>query len=177
MLDEDEISSPFSDILEEEFTFIDRSTPAPAPADADPLAAVLEAAMNTPMARQFFGQALDALDRVANAIDPSNPESSTKARRVVSRAAANEVRRRVSKNHQTRTPPPFTPHSAPPSAPHPVDIARRVMGFAAIEPLNRNLITKRRRELAMDRHPDHGGTTEDMQRLNKAAEILLAHHK
>lgn len=53
-------------------------------------------------------------------------------------------------------------------------MARSIMQFGPKEPLTRETITKRRRALAAVCHPDKGGSTEAMQNLNRAAEILLA---
>jgi hypothetical protein len=52
-------------------------------------------------------------------------------------------------------------------------IARGIMHFAPGEPLDQAKIQKRRRELAMLCHPDQGGSTEAMTRINQAADILL----
>lgn len=51
-------------------------------------------------------------------------------------------------------------------------VARRVMNFGDDEALDPKKIAQRRRELARHCHPDHGGSTDAMQRLNRAAEIL-----
>lgn len=51
--------------------------------------------------------------------------------------------------------------------------ARRTLGFKATEPLTKDQVKKRFRELARKHHPDMGGSTEKMAELNRAMEILL----
>lgn len=51
--------------------------------------------------------------------------------------------------------------------------ARAVMGFTAQEPLTVDIIKARHRELARKHHPDKGGDTVKMQRINGSADILL----
>jgi hypothetical protein len=58
--------------------------------------------------------------------------------------------------------------------PDPDQIARRVLHFGPAEQLNKARVTARRRELARFCHPDRGGSTEAMQAINKAADLLLA---
>lgn len=50
---------------------------------------------------------------------------------------------------------------------------RVVMGFPPGAQLTRELVKERQRVLAGLWHPDKGGSTESMQRLNSAAEALL----
>lgn len=52
--------------------------------------------------------------------------------------------------------------------------ARRVMGFAAGQPLTEPLINARRKVLARRNHPDLGGSTEKMTIINAAADMLLS---
>ena len=51
------------------------------------------------------------------------------------------------------------------------------MHFGPAEALTRDRITKQRRVLASLCHPDKGGSTEAMAKLNQAADLLLAEHK
>lgn len=53
-----------------------------------------------------------------------------------------------------------------------VSKARRTLGFTATEPLTRDGVKKRYRELARKHHPDMGGSTAKMAELNRAMEIL-----
>lgn len=50
--------------------------------------------------------------------------------------------------------------------------ARRVMGFAAKEPLTAEVVRRRRVELARKHHPDRGGDVATMARVNDAADVL-----
>lgn len=51
--------------------------------------------------------------------------------------------------------------------------ARRVLGFTAKEPVTREQVKARQRELARKHHPDRGGSVERMQQINWAVDILL----
>jgi hypothetical protein len=51
--------------------------------------------------------------------------------------------------------------------------ARVVLGFGNTEPLTREKIKDRQRALARLIHPDAGGATDAMQRLNGATSVLL----
>ena len=74
---------------------------------------------------------------------------------------------------QPRQPPPRQPPRPPP--PPAVDNdARRVMGFRDGEVLTEEQIKDRKRELAKKHHPDRGGKLEVMQRINEAADRLMA---
>lgn len=48
------------------------------------------------------------------------------------------------------------------------------MGFSPGQPLTRAIVKKRRNELAGLFHPDRGGSDAAMQRVNAAADQLLA---
>jgi len=118
---------------------------------------LLDRVLETPQARGLFEQMQDLIDRAGNAIDP----------------AARPIRPPL---QQRRTPPPPA-QPAPPPRPDPRQIARLVMHFGPAEPLSKDKISKQRRSLAAICHPDKGGSTEAMQRLNRAADLLLAEHK
>ena len=65
------------------------------------------------------------------------------------------------------------PRAAP--APDPTVAARMVMGFEPNEPLTAELVKARKRRLAEVFHPDRqGGSAAHMQRVNAAADVLLA---
>lgn len=51
--------------------------------------------------------------------------------------------------------------------------ARAVLGFSKDDVLSEPVIKARHRELARKNHPDMGGSTEKMQRINWAADVLL----
>lgn len=52
--------------------------------------------------------------------------------------------------------------------------ARRILGFAANQPLTADDIKQRKRMLAKRNHPDQGGSTAKMAAINDAADVLLA---
>lgn len=57
-------------------------------------------------------------------------------------------------------------------------LARSILGFEATDKLTKELIEDRRRQLAKVFHPDRqGGSTKQMQRVNQAADVLLARLK
>jgi hypothetical protein len=79
------------------------------------------------------------------------------------------------RNH-TRRPPPWEP---PPPSEHAqksaaIRAAKVELGFAQSEPITEESVAQRRRELARKHHPDLGGSVAKMQRINNAADILLA---
>lgn len=106
-----------------------------------------------------LGAALDALLETPQAQDILN-----RVRDVIDRAGAavdpQARQQRQQRRQQQRQP-------------DPLQTARRVLHFAPDEPLTREKITRRRREMARKCHPDHGGDTEMMQAINKAAEALI----
>ena len=57
---------------------------------------------------------------------------------------------------------------------NPSQLARAIMNFSATEPLTTQMIKDRKKALAQYFHPDKGGSLEAMQRLNRAADCLLA---
>lgn len=52
--------------------------------------------------------------------------------------------------------------------------ARQVMGFAATEPLTKETLKARYRELMKKHHPDRGGTEEKTRLINAANDVLEA---
>jgi hypothetical protein len=112
--------------------------------DDDPIRAILDRLLETPQAQQMLGKIQFVLDRAGAAIDP-------KAR-----------------------PAPSPPSFVAEGRPDPEQVSRRILHFGPAEPLNRASVTARRRELARFCHPDRGGSTEAMQAINKAADLLLA---
>lgn len=68
------------------------------------------------------------------------------------------------------------PPPPPPPRPQPVEKEnpRDVLGFSPDEPLDPNKIKQRKRALAALFHPDKGGSQKAMQRVNDAADALLA---
>lgn len=77
---------------------------------------------------------------------------------------------------RARSQQPPRPSSPPrPPPPDPTIAARVVMGFEPTEPLTRELVTKRKQQLARVFHPDvSGGSDSHMKRVNQAADVLLA---
>lgn len=115
--------------------------------DRDPVQAIVDRVLETRQARELFQQTRTVLDRLGNAIDPHNAPAPT--------------------------PPPQ--HRAPAKVrPDPLLVARAVLHFSGTEPLTKKQITQRRRELAAVCHPDKGGSDQSMQRVNRAADLLLA---
>jgi len=105
-------------------------------------------------ATSFFDDFGILLDRAARRAVQTQPGiSQARYQRVVDELQA--ARARVEK--------------APPKKEDP----RQVMGFGAGETLTKTAIKARQRSLAQIFHPDRGGSTEAMQRLNVAAAELL----
>jgi hypothetical protein len=52
-------------------------------------------------------------------------------------------------------------------------VARSILHFSPTESLTAEKIKDRRRELAKMCHPDKGGSTDQMQKINRAADILI----
>ena len=76
--------------------------------------------------------------------------------------------------------PPRARRAPPPPPPPPVDpeleanlAARRVLGFGPNDRLSPEMVKKRRAELARKHHPDRGGSTDAMAKINDAADVLL----
>ena len=64
--------------------------------------------------------------------------------------------------------------SPPPPAAMDATAARVILGFSPTRALTERAIKERKRALALVYHPDHDGSDESMQRLNAAADVLLA---
>lgn len=120
---------------------------------SDPIQAVVDRLLNTSQAENILGEIRNLLDRAGNALDPAKIPLPSHPR------------------SHTRPPPRARPRPRPPD---PVLMARRVLHFGLKEPLDKTKITKRRKDLAILCHPDRGGNTGAMQRLNLAADCLLA---
>ena len=74
-----------------------------------------------------------------------------------------------------RPPPGWTPRRpAPPVDPKELERkrARKTLGFGS-EPLTADMIKERRRKLAVENHPDKGGSQQRMSDINHAADVLL----
>lgn len=54
-----------------------------------------------------------------------------------------------------------------------VSRARRILGYSAKEPITKEQVKQRHRELARKHHPDRGGKLERMQDINWAVDILI----
>lgn len=86
----------------------------------------------------------------------------------------------IPRGHPAEAPPPppggrrrraKRPASPPPP---PRDDPRTILHFGSQEPLTRDAIKRRQRQLAEIFHPDRGGSVEAMQKINAAAEALLS---
>ena len=76
-----------------------------------------------------------------------------------------EAHQQEDPRHRRRAPPPPRRQEADP---------RSVLGIPPGIPLTASLVKKHQRALATIHHPDSGGTTSAMQRINSAADALLA---
>lgn len=65
-----------------------------------------------------------------------------------------------------RQPPP------PPEDPAVMIEARRVLGFGPREPITKEVLRARHRDLAKRHHPDRGGSLKRMQEINSAVDVL-----
>lgn len=125
--------------------------------DRDPLQVLFDRVLETPQAAGILESFQGLLDRAGNAIDPA-----TMPRR---------PRTQIPQGRTGHTP------QAPRRRPDPTQVARMVMQFGPAEPLTSEKISKQRRALAALCHPDAGGSTEAMARLNQAADLLLGQLK
>lgn len=103
----------------------------------------------------------------------------------VARQAAQRARRTAPRPRAGS--PPGSPGSRssqrpPPRSPPDVELAKRLraaritLGLSATGPLNERAIGERRKALARIYHPDRpGGSTAQMQKINEAADLLIAH--
>ncbi len=119
--------------------------------DLDPIEVLTNRLMEDPRAQELFDTARGFVDRLGNAIDrlgakPKTPHPKPRPRR------------------RPPAPPP------PPPKPDP----RVVLGFAPTATITRADVKRRRQELSRLFHPDKGGNIETMQRINAAADELLA---
>lgn len=141
-------------------------------ADDPVLGAVVDRIMDHPAARDLFGRVSGVIDQFGNVIDQmSGAAPAPKWARP--RAAPQPPPRRAAPPPPPRrpVPPPPPPPPPPPRATGPDP--RRVLGIPPGAVLTRRLIKDRQRALAMKHHPDRGGSTAAMQKINDAATELL----
>ncbi len=125
--------------------------------EEDPVAIAFQRVLEIPQVQAWAEQFQDLVDRAGFAID----------------RVGRQPRRPLPPRRQPNSPPrprPATPRRR-------VDllvIARAILHFSPDEPLWEEKITKQRRALAALCHPDKGGSTEPMQKINTAADALLA---
>lgn len=149
----------------------------------DPIvdAAVMQL-MQTPHARMIldsFGGILDSFGAILDRAPP--PGSRGKPNKNWERARK-AWKRYANARAAAPPPPPRQPgngHRPPPPPPQPPPKAakedpRVIFGLAPGAKLTKEMVKKRYRELAAIYHPDHGGNTEAMQRINVARDDLLA---
>jgi len=122
--------------------------------DEDPFDALVDRVLDHPQMRGVLESTQAFFDSVGFVID-----------RAAQRKAPKQAPR------QKAAPPP-----RPPQKPRvdPIALARATLHFGPQETLNTTQIKKRRRDLAALCHPDRGGSTQAMQSINDAANILLA---
>ncbi len=103
-----------------------------------------------------------------------NPDALPKADfyEMLGRVAADLRQRRAAAGSRPPPPPPRDPAAARLAE---VRQAMLVMGFDPSSTVDEAQIKARRRDLARKHHPDRGGSVETAQRINAAADILLAH--
>ena len=117
--------------------------------DRDPIEVLTDRLMEDPRAQQVFDRARGVLDRLGSALDR------------IGRPQPQQIPRRPRPRPRPR---PRQPKPDP----------RVILGFAPNTTLTKKLIKKRRQELSKIFHPDQGGNSETMQRINAAADELLA---
>lgn len=143
--------------------------------DEDPFRSLLNLVAELPQTQQFLDNAQEtlqalvqkagfAVDRMASRHPPVLPQGARRRRPPQSQGARVRYRPR----------PP--PRAKPAPEPRPED-PLVVMGFPVGARPSRADIKDRQRKLAILFHPDHGGGVEAMQRLNSAAQALLAKAK
>jgi hypothetical protein len=114
--------------------------------DEDPIQALVDRALDSHKANAVFEKVKEFIDRAGNAIDP--------------------------KGRPVRAP--ASPRAPASLKPNPHAVARAILHFGPREQLTKEIVTKRRRALATVCHPDKGGSSEAMVRLNQAADLLLS---
>jgi hypothetical protein len=131
--------------------------------DLDPVAVLAQRLLETPQIQNIIGSVQYVLDRAGDVID--DPSDLAELIRERARATPPTPRPRP-KPRRPRAP---RPKIVPPPPQNP----RAVLHFGPKEPLDKSKINKRRRALAALCHPDQGGSTEAMQKINEAADQLL----
>lgn len=99
-------------------------------------------------------KASDAYSRVSSRVYPSRLSPEDRARRDAERQQQKQ------RDQQTR------------KKASDISKARRILGFTAKEPVTRQMVKDRQRELARKHHPDRGGNVSRMQDINWAVDIL-----
>ena len=124
---------------------------------------IVDRVLDHPTARGAFDRIAGSFDRVAQVIDDLSMG------RVPWRKTQEEVPPPRPQNGGPRRPPP------PPSPRlNGLATAYTILGFAPGTKVTAEAVKERRKELAKLFHPDRGGSTEAMQRVNAAVERVLA---
>jgi hypothetical protein len=122
---------------------------------------IVDRVLDHPTARGAFDRIAGSFDRVAQAIDDLSMGR-------VPWRKAQEGAPPPRPDGQARRPP------SPPPKPNGLATAYTILGFKPGQKLTAEAVKDRRKELAKLFHPDRGGSTEAMQRVNVAAERILA---
>lgn len=129
----------------------------------DPVSALASRIMDRPEVRDAVNSIGSFVESAGSVIDSLGDFAARGGRaRPQSRARPRQAPPRVEYRYKTRV----VREKAP-------EDPRLVMGFPPGTALTRPMVKKRQRDLAALYHPDKGGSTEAMQRLNLAAEALL----
>jgi hypothetical protein len=145
-------------------------------AEEDPLYEAFETVLNHPRMGDILGRVADFIDFASRrGLDrtPPPPEESPHYRGP-DRGFYSEHPPSAQGGHQHQADPRQQTRRPPPRPGRPQEDPRSVLGIPPGVPLTASLVKKHQRALATIHHPDSGGTTAAMQRINSAAAALLA---
>jgi hypothetical protein len=142
----------------------------------DPLYEAFDTVLNHPRTADILGRVVDFIDYASRRgldREPPRPEESPHYRGP-DRGFASEHPPRSQGAHQGHQDPRRSSYQQPRRPTQTKEDPRSVLGIPPGLRLTSALIKKHQRALATIHHPDSGGTTAAMQRINSAADALLA---
>lgn len=127
--------------------------------DEEKYSDLVEKVLENPQVQTLLDKAAGVVERLGAVVEQ------------VAKERAEQIIDRVKQTAQARAQRPATP--PPRKDIDLVKAARSILHFSPTESLTAEKIKDRRRELAKMCHPDKGGSTDQMQKINRAADILI----
>lgn len=138
-------------------------------AEDDPVTEVVDQLMDHPQTQRVLDRAAAFFDGFGELIDRTADRALQRGLDLSEQRIRKAMAERVAAPRVKAVP----KRPPPPPPPAPKESARQVLGFGPTEAVTAGQVKDRQRALAKILHPDKGGNTSAMQRINEAATALL----